>query len=108
MNLNSNNLTYCPYCLQQATARTKGIPTHDLCANGHRWLVEKGVVPIPEPTLPLAPCPFCGSESVRILTNEEQAGSLGPHQAWCCACGATGPKRHTEQAAVVAWGWVKR
>jgi len=102
--MNTNGLTYCPYCLQQATARTKGIPTYDRCANGHQWLVLEGVVPKPEP---LTPCHFCGSESVRILTDEEQGGSLGPHQAWCCACGARGPKRHTEHAAAFAWGRVK-
>jgi hypothetical protein len=33
----------CPTCKQPANARTRGIPTHDLCANGHRWLVSEAI-----------------------------------------------------------------
>lgn len=41
----SNTYTHCPYCLEQATGRTRGIPTYDLCNQGHRWRVEEGIVP---------------------------------------------------------------
>jgi hypothetical protein len=33
----------CPTCKQPASSRTRGIPTHDLCVNGHKWLASDAI-----------------------------------------------------------------
>lgn len=35
--------SYCPTCRTQATGRTRGIPTYDMCGFGHKWLASDGL-----------------------------------------------------------------
>jgi NTP pyrophosphatase (non-canonical NTP hydrolase) len=46
--------TVCPTCGAPTASRTRGIPSYDRCANGHKYLASEGVV-LPEATVEAAP-----------------------------------------------------
>lgn len=45
----------------------------------------------------LIPCPFCGSEKIRMLSQ------MGRFSAWCIKCDAEGPTDREQSNAVALW-----
>ena len=47
----------------------------------------------------LKPCPFCGDPNIVIT----RVGFHAVSMATCCGCGADGPARVSDEAAISAW-----
>lgn len=48
----------------------------------------------------LKPCPFCGSENLKIAINSIMDD---PHYVWCFDCNTIGPDEKTKAKAIKLW-----
>ena len=49
----------------------------------------------------LKPCPFCGSENVKMLRDSDM--EYIEYQVFCCGCGTTGGEYTLENEAIENW-----
>lgn len=48
----------------------------------------------------LKPCPFCGSDCLRVSINESRGDNVAIE---CIMCGCMGPDMHNQSAAIEEW-----